>query len=372
MLVLHVVAPGDVGGLERVVQLLGRGQVEAGLDVHAALVAAGVTPPLFASLAAAGVTPHQILLPNRAYWRERAAVRRLCEQLRPDVVHTHGARADVVDAAAGRSLRIPTVTTVHGFTGGDWKNRFYERLQRRAFKKFDAVVAVSGPLREQLVREGVHPNRIHVVRNAWQEIAPLLERARAREALGIAGAELRIGWVGRLSREKGLDVLIDALARLGDVPCGLSVVGSGVEEPALRERAHELRVEHRITWHGVIPDVARLFAAFDLLVLSSRTEGTPIVLFEAMAARVPIVAARVGGVPDVVSPAEALLVAPEDPPGLAAAIRDVYAHRAEARARAERASARLAGEFTLAPWVGLYGAIYRLVTAKTAPAVVAV
>src|SRR5713101_3623616 len=97
-----------------------------------------------------------------------AAMLELGRRLRPAVVHTHGYRPDVVDAGAARRLGIPTVTTVHGFTGGGWKNRFYERVQRRSHRRFDAVVAVSRPLVEQLLRDGVPPRRLHLVQNAWR------------------------------------------------------------------------------------------------------------------------------------------------------------------------------------------------------------
>jgi glycosyltransferase involved in cell wall biosynthesis len=368
MLVLHIVAPGEIGGLERVVQLLAQGQAEAGAQVHVALVAAGSAHPLFTSLAAAGVTPHPILLPGRAYWRERAAVLALCQRLQPDVVHTHGARPDVVDAPVARQLGIPTVTTVHGFCGGDWKNRLYERLQRRAFRRFDAVVGVAHPLLARLIRDGVPADRIHVVQNAWCETAPPFDRASARQALGVSAERFRIGWVGRLSSEKGPDVLLDALAHLTDLPLSVSFVGNGAEQPALLARARWLGVEPLVQWHGGVPDAARQFAAFDAFVLSSRTEGTPIVLFEAMAAGVPIIAASVGGVPHVVSAEEAVLVPPEDSVALAAAIRAVYQDPAVARGRAQRARARLLTDFTVPSWVDRYDAIYRLVTERVTPA----
>ena len=127
-------------------------------------------------------------------------------------------------------------------------------------------------------------------------------------------------------------------------------------------------VERLVRLHGTVPDAGRLFAAFDVFVLSSHTEGTPIVLFEAMAAGVPIVTARVGGVPDVVSSAEAALVPPADPVALAAAIRAVYHDPVVARARAKRARVRLLTNFTVARCISRYDAIYRLVTIK-APAV---
>ena len=106
-----------------------------------------------------------------------------------------------------------------------------------------------------------------------------------------------------------------------------------------------------------------MFAAFDVFVLSSRTEGTPIALFEAMAAGVPIVATRVGGVPDVVSPLEAALVPAEDPVALAAEIRAIYRDPATGQRRARAARARLERDFSVAPWLDRYEAIYRLVSA---------
>src|SRR6266566_247913 len=373
MRVLHIIAPGEIGGLERVVQLLAHGQARDGADVHVAVVLepGSSDHALVASLAAGGITPHPIAVPGRAYLRERTAILDLARRIHPDVVHTHGYRPDVVDATPARRMGIPTVTTVHGFTGGNWRNRLYECLQRRAYRSFDAVIVVSRPLKEQLLRNRVPADRIHVVQNTWQETAPPLDRSTARRGLGVSAEGFRIGWVGRLSAEKGPDVLLDALVHLTHLPLSVSIVGNGQEQQSLLARAKRLGIEQQIRWHGVVPDAARYFAAFDVFVLSSRTEATPIVLFEAMAAGVPIVAAHVGGVPDVVSSAEAALVPPADPVALAAAIRAVYRDPAVARTRAQRARERLLTDFTVPPWISRYDAIYRLVT-HTTPAAVTV
>ena len=361
MIILHVVAPGEFGGLERMVQLLTTGLQSRGHEVHVVSVAAeaGAAESFLAPLRAAGVRTHVIDVPSRAYPKERAAVAKLCRQVRPDVVHTHGYRPDVLDSAPARRLGIPLVTTAHGFTGGPWRNRFYEYLQRRAFRRFDAVIAVSRPLGERLARAGVPAARVHSIANAWHRNGPPLDRESARRTLGLPGEAFVIGWVGRMSREKGPDVLLNAVARLNDLPVLISMLGAGPEQAALQARAERLGAADRIRWHGAMPDAGRLFTAFDVYALSSRTEGTPVVLFEAMAAGIPVVATRVGGVPDVVSADEAVLVRSEDAIALAAAIREVYWSPAAAARRAGAARRRLEHEFAIGPWLGRYEQVYR-------------
>jgi len=363
VVILHVVAPAEFGGLERVVTMLAGGMRGLGHDVHVAAIVEGprAARTFLAPLAAAGVHTSALEAQGRAYLAERAGIAQRCREVRPDVVHTHGYRPDVVDAGVARRLGIPVVTTVHGFTGGGWRNRLYEWLECRALRRFDAVVAVSRPLVERLRAAGVPTSRLHQVRNAWGPAGPPLDRAAARRALGLPPGGFAVGWLGRLSHEKGPDVLVEALPHVHDLSLIACVAGDGAMRASLQARAGALRLNGRIRWQGVVPDAARALAAFDVCVVSSRTEGTPIVLFEAMAAGVPIVATTVGGVPDVVSPREALLVPPNDRIALADAIRDVYGDPATARERARAASARLERDFALAPWLEAYESIYRTV-----------
>jgi glycosyltransferase involved in cell wall biosynthesis len=365
--ILHVVAPGETGGLERVVQSLAMGHQRRGLDLHVAAVLDPPTPwhPFLSPFVGTGVSVHALPLPPRAYRQERAAIRELIARERPDVVHTHGYRPDVVDAGIARRMGVASVTTVHGFTGGGWRNRLYESLQRRAYRHFDAVIAVSRPLREQLVAHGVPDRRVHLVRNAWGGGTPPLPRDEARAVLGLDPDGWVIGWVGRLSREKGADLLVEALPRLDDAAVVASFLGDGPLRHELREQAATRGAEERVRWHGTVADAGRLFPAFDVFVLSSRTEGTPIALFEAMAADVPVVATRVGGVPDVVSEGEALLVPPDNPAALAAALATVRKDPRAARERAVRARRRLECEFGSEGWLRGYEMIYEGVLGKT-------
>lgn len=371
--ILHVTAPGEFGGLERVVATLAPGQAAAGHRVVVLAVVdrnGGSRHPLRGLPHGSGVDVCVMPVPPRAYLRERRAVEQVLASERPSVVHTHGYRPDVVDSGVARAAGYPTVTTVHGFTGGDRKNRLYERLQRRAHRHFDAVVAVSRPLARRLEAEGVPGGKIRVVRNRWAGDSGLLPRPMARRELQCPDGDFHVGWVGRLSDEKGPDVLLEAVARMDGFPVCASFVGSGRAARRLRQRARSRGVSERLTWHGALPDAARYFPAFDAFVLSSRSEGTPMVLFEAMAARVPIVATRVGGVSDIVSEREAILVPPDDPAALAEAIQQVASKPEEARTRARAARARLEKEFGMEGWRRDYDEVYRSIL-PSPPAVLA-
>lgn len=361
MTIVHAFALGEVGGLFRVVEALSCGQARRGNEVHAAAVVerGHAGHPMLDILREAGVGVRVIAIGSRDYVGERRQIADLCRRLRPQAFHTHGYRSDVVDAGVARRLGIPTITTVHGFTGGDWKNRFYERLQRSAYRRFDAVIAVSRRLCGELAARGVPRERLHVLPNAWSGRPKPLEPARARRELGLPEGRLHIGWVGRLSREKAPDTLIDALAHVGDVPITVSMLGDGRERTALERRARALGVAQHVRWYGNVVEAGRLASAFDIFVLSSRTEGTPIVLLEAIAAGVPVVATRVGGVPDVVTAREAIVVEPDDPAALGAAIRAIHQDPVGAADRATAARQRLSSDFALDPWLERYEALYR-------------
>lgn len=363
--VMHVLAPSPVGGLERVVQTLAIAQrtESRAADVHVVTLSNAPVrdlEPFIAPLRLAGVQVHTVVTPVRAYARQREELLALTENLQPDIVHTHGAHADVLAARLGARTSAAMVSTLHGIVGGDLRNQAYEWLQRRTCRERDAVVSVSRPLARQLIDQGFAPERMHVVRNAWSPGATALTRTEARRSLGLPQYGFIVGWVGRLSHEKGLDILIDALAAFPTLDVHLSVIGDGRERAALTRRATktELARQRRIYWHGQILEAGRLLAAFDVLVISSRTEGTPMLLFEAMATGVPIITAAVGGIPDVVNSTEALLVPAGDTRALTAAIDEVHRDATGARRRAIAATIRLANDHQREEWAARYDSVY--------------
>lgn len=363
--ILHLLDTEGVGGRESVVEMLARAQMDAGHSVRVTAVVERRSgqdrpdPPFLRMAAESGIPLTVMRLPPRSYLEERRRLRTICASEGPDVLHTHGYRPDVVAASLPVGDHPALVSTVHGFTRGDWKNRLYELLQRLAYRRFDAVVAVSRSVARFLADRGVTRERLHVVPNGWRQGEKPLSRAEARARLGVGDEEFLVGWVGRLSREKGPDVLIDALCVPGLKALSVSMIGGGGERRRLEARAEAVPARHTVRWHGRIPKASRLYPAFDVFVLSSRSEGTPIVAFEAMAAGVPVVATRVGGVGDILSSREAWLVPPESPDSLARAIRRVREQPQLARERAAAAREVLNEEFGVKAWVSRYDRVYR-------------
>jgi glycosyltransferase involved in cell wall biosynthesis len=148
-------------------------------------------------------------------------------------------------------------------------------------------------------------------------------RDQKRESLGIGEAELVIGYLGRLSGEKGLRFLIDAVHELADeLPMKLLIVGDGPQQSELEEIVDSLGLSDRVVFAGFQTDPEAWLPAFDVSVLPSLTEGTPVALLEAMAARVPLIATNVGGVPQVIADGtNGLLVPAGDAWALSVAIR---------------------------------------------------
>lgn len=364
MNILHALAPGAYGGLERVVQALACGHRSLGHRVSVAAVHQPGDPieSFLSALEAGGVRVVPVGVSGRKYSTERAMVEQACNKLRPDVLHTHGYRPDVLLAGVARGLGLPHVSTVHGFTGGDWKNRCYEFLQKRSYRRMSAVVAVSTRIAEILAAAGVPRERVHVIRNAWGGTSAPLPRDAARAALRLPAHGYTVGWVGRLSREKGPDVMLEALRPLMDLPISFSFIGDGPQLERLRVRSRALGLDGRVRFHGAIPDAGRFAGAFDLFALSSRTEGTPIALFEAVAAGVPVVATEVGGVPEILSAGEGLLVPPEDPAALAAAIRQAHGDPAGALQRAAAAEQRMGRDCALPQWLDRYLTLYEQIS----------
>jgi glycosyltransferase involved in cell wall biosynthesis len=244
---------------------------------------------------------------------------RLIRRERPQILHTHTAKAGTVGRVAallaGRRKPPIVVHTFHGHAlrgyFGPVRSRFFRLLERWLAAQTTALVAVSPQVRDDLVALGVAPRERFVVIRLGIELEERVAseqngRAESRRYLGIPDGRFAVGWIGRMTGVKRTDDVLVAFKRLRDegVDAVLCMVGDGPDRKQLERRAKELGVIRETLFLGYQEDVAPYYAAFDALVLPSGNEGTPVSVIEALAAGRPVVATRVGGIPDVVRDGE--------------------------------------------------------------------
>lgn len=263
----------------------------------------------------------------------------------PDIVETHDFKSHFLFWLLRRRGAVAGPRWVayhHGYTRMSWRVRFYQQLDRLSLRHADRVVTLCRPFVTQLQARGVAAERTVVISNAVapRPRPPAAQLAAVRAALGLDTHDLLITSVGRLSHEKGHADLVRAFRRLLERRppnrCRLLLVGDGGERAALMSQASDLG--DRVVFTGHVPDPWPYFCIANLFVLPSHTEGSPLVLFEAMAAALPIIATAVGGIPEVVADGrDALLVPPADVDCLARALSTLVDDAARAAALGQAA-----------------------------------
>jgi glycosyltransferase involved in cell wall biosynthesis len=227
---------------------------------------------------------------------------------RPDLLHAHDYKTNLLGLILGRCFRIPVVTTLHGYVQRGGRLELYYLLDRLSLPLMDHVISVSPDLDRHAGEARVARRRRSLIENAvdTDEYARRTDGAAARARLGVPAGRLLVGAVGRLSEEKGFDVLLRAAHRLlrEGHDLGVVVAGEGEARPGLEALIAELGLGDRARLLGHQTDVKGLFEAMDLFVLSSRREGLPNVVLEALALEVPVVATRVAGVPRLIRDGE--------------------------------------------------------------------
>ena len=223
-----------------------------------------------------------------------------------DLVHTHGYFADICGLPIAKMLGIRTLSTCHGFISNDNKLKVYNKLDICALRLCKTIIAVSDDIKSELVRSGIRDSRISVIPNAvnsnLDQDELLVFRHKKRNSLDIEPDDFVVGYLGRLSKEKGLNYLIKAIEELRDemVPVKLLIVGDGPERHALEQMVKDKELDSCVIFAGFQADIENWLTTLDVFVLPSLTEGTPMALLEAMAIGVPVIASAVGGVPKVV------------------------------------------------------------------------
>ena len=360
--IAHVLPSFHIGGQERVALDLARTQWSQGHHVLAFSIDAPPEGKLGEAFRAAGVETRTVSKGPRV---DPSLVVRLALHFARegiDLVHTHNPMALTYGAPAGKLARAVVVHTKHGENPERHGRRI---VLRRALSVFaDAFVAVSPTTAESArasrdVRDSklrTIPNGIDVTRFGVDGGA----RSAVRRELGIPDDAWVVGTVGRLAPEKNQVLLVQALAGLLGERFRLVIVGDGPEAGAIESASSGARIERWVHLPGARSDVPRILASFDVFALPSVSEGLPLVILEAMATGLPVVASAVGGIPDVVEEGETGMLVPPSNPG---ALRERLVALADDRVRAHEIGARARSvaieRYSLHTMAGAYMQLYR-------------
>ena len=294
MRVAHLIAPGGVGGAETVVAAGAAALRANGVDATVVIIDETRAPEAaetFRSRLDEAAVPHFSLRTKRRL--DPKLVKRMRSELvrtRFDVLHAHGYKA-VVYAAMLSNEAPKRVATQHGEGGDGTRLGLYVGLALRAYRRFDRVFAVSDATAKYLVRRGVGRARVETIHN-------FISLPDAQAPTAPPEGPTRLVYVGRLSREKGVDVLLQALA-WSSSEATLTIVGDGDQRASLERRTVALGLEDRVIFAGFQADISPWIAEAHCAVLPSRTEGLPMTMLEASALGRPVLATLVGGVPEV-------------------------------------------------------------------------
>lgn len=362
MRIAHILSSFELGGQERVALDLATAQRAAGHFVLAASLASRRGGALVGAFRDAGVDVVEV---GRTDGFDVGLVPRLTRLFRTkriEVVHTHNPRALVYGAPAGRLNRAVVVHSKHGVNPDPLRRR---RLRRAAAMCIDAHVAVVRSLSDiALAQRECAPECAHVIPNGIDlaRFAPDPESRRSvRAALGLADDAWIIGTVGRLAPEKDHELLVRATVRLREQGSHLVIVGEGPERPKLLGAPGVHLV-------GVQSDVPRWLAAFDAFALSSKSEGLPLAMIEAMATELPVVATRVGGVGDLLEDCvTGLLVPASDVGALGSALAVLARHPERARAMGRAGRARVLSRHSAASMALAYQMLYQTLLERGQP-----
>jgi len=365
--VLHIITRLDVGGSTEntVISVTRMPRTEF---TSSLISGRTVDPPphLSAALQTAGVPWFEVPflirpvdLPNdlRALWH----VLRLIRKLRPDIVHTHSSKAGFVGRLAARMAKVPHILyTPHGHVFHGYFSPFVTRrfilMERLAARWTDRIITLTDAEADQHLAVGIGRRGQFVTIPSGID----LERVTTVTPRRLIAQGPLVGTVARLVPVKGHRFLLDAIPKvLQRCPEAQFVfVGDGEMRPALEERARRLGLDGRITFAGYREDVPAVLAGMDALVLPSLNEGMGRVLVMAMALGKPIVATKVGGVPELLGYGQAgILVPPGDSAAIAEAVSALLCDPARVRALGE-AGRRRASQYSAEAMVSALAKVY--------------
>ena len=315
--VLHLISSSGMYGAERVIL----SWMKNCRNITSSIVVFGHKSssqnPLFETAVSEGFCAKKIIMGRFAIWRSFKAALIFVRNKNPDIIHSHGYKGLFYGRVLSWVTNKKLVHTNHGFINNSIKSKINNHIELLISRFFppDLALLVSKNIENKFLTFGVSGKKIKVLANAIQPNLNYIPYLFPPELKDKTFDKRIIVYVGRLSFEKGIDLFIEAIPIICDrfQDTVFFIVGDGPMKDMLQNKISKLNIKDRIIFTGFRNDAHSIIAHSDVLVLPSRTEGTPIVLLEAMSFAKPVVAFKVGGVPDVITDKkDGLIISPGD------------------------------------------------------------
>ncbi len=285
-------------------------------------------------------------------------LRKFIENNNIQIIHAHGYKSNFYASFARQPGQL-LVSTCHNWIASGFKMRCFTWLDKFLLRRFDRIICVSKPVQLELKKWGVKAKNIFVVYNGVN-IAKFRKNKESgnqiRRHLGVNDLDMVIGFVGRLSKEKGVDILMECASAIHEQFPGTHFVFVGDGPLAAKL---ENKKEDYIHFVGVQSDMPAYYSAFDIFILPSYTEGLPMVVLEAMASSLPVVASKVGSIPDVIDDKQTgYLVRPGSRGDVLDVLEKLLCDGAQARKVGENGCKRIERFFSSGKMVQGYASIY--------------
>lgn len=326
MRVVHISKVTGIAGSEGHLLSLLPGLVDQGVEVCMIVLEDPRYPvDRFCNLLAArGIDVRRVPINHHLDVAVIGRIRRILDEFKPDIVHTHLLHADLYGLLAAQGKAVSSRHNDDKFRG----NIAFKLINQAIMRRADRVIAISGALAQFIERiEGLPANKIVTIRYGLEAPEPRSDEAARRE-LGYHDEQV-VGFFGRLIEQKGVDVLLDAFAEvhLSHPKARLLIVGDGKDRGSLEAQAHQLGLREVVHFAGWLDGARRLMQACDVITVPSRWEGFGLVTLEAMACAKPLIVSNISALPEiVVDGVTGLLTPPRDAAALAAAVQHLLAH----------------------------------------------
>ena len=375
--ILHIIDSGGLYGAEMV--LLNLAAEQQKIDLHPTIASIGERgieeKPLETEAIKRGLDVVKFRMfpgPNfPGMWQ----VLRYAQKNAFDVLHSHGYKGDVAFGLIPKKLRkLPLVSTLHGWTSvnGLSKNAIYEWLQKKSLKRVDAVVLVNKAMLSNPKLKDLKGINFQVVNNGIPLDNPPAQQTQVTQQtrptrnldktiLNFCQPGHTIVSIGRLSREKGFDILLKSCSRLRQRGLDVKtvIIGEGYLRGELEGLIKTYELQGSVLLPGYCENASRYIPCFNVYAISSHTEGLPMTLLEAMAAGVPVVASSVGGIPSVLDNGRnGYLVPAGDTDALTETLFEVLTNKSEAKAKAQLAAKRVRKHYSSQTMAQKYLSIY--------------